>query len=100
MLLRDRVKSCCSRLLPDPLVKATSGASSNISPSRPDTLTPVWNATRHTNLTATALEASLRIDDAFGGSDGFADQALRRSTMCECCGTPTRAADTHAGSGA
>ena len=48
--------------LPDPLVKATSGASSNTSPSRPDTLAPVWNATLLTNMTAAAFKASLRVD--------------------------------------
>jgi hypothetical protein len=48
--------------LPDPLVKATSGAVSGTSPNRPDTLAPVWNATLLTALTANALKGSLRVD--------------------------------------
>jgi hypothetical protein len=48
--------------LPDALVVATSGAATGTSPNRPDTLTPIWNATLLSNLTATALKASLRVD--------------------------------------
>ena len=48
--------------LPDPLVKATSGAATGTSPNNPNTLTPVWNATLLTNLTSAALKASLRVD--------------------------------------
>lgn len=48
--------------LPDPLVKATSGAVMSTSAFRPDTLSPVWNETLLSNYTATALKASLRID--------------------------------------
>jgi hypothetical protein len=48
--------------LPDPFVTATSGAVTGTSPSRPDTLSPVWNATLLTSLTANALKTSLRID--------------------------------------
>jgi hypothetical protein len=64
--------------LPDPLVKATSGAATGTSPNKPDTLTPVWNATLLTSLTSTALKASLHVDvsdadvafdDVVGGCD-------------------------------
>lgn len=48
--------------LPDPLVKATSGAVTATSPSRPDTLSPVWNVKLLSGLTAAALKASLRVD--------------------------------------
>ncbi len=48
--------------LPDPVVKVTSGAVSFTSASRPDTLSPVWSIATVTNLTVTALKASLRID--------------------------------------
>lgn len=48
--------------LPDPFVKATSGAASGTSPPRPDTLKPLWNATLLSGLSAAALKASLRVD--------------------------------------
>ncbi|MBS2013726.1 MAG: hypothetical protein JST00_12615 [Deltaproteobacteria bacterium] len=48
--------------LPDPLVKATSGSLSGTSPSRTDTLAPVWNATLLSGVTAAALKSSLRVD--------------------------------------
>ncbi|HSO40844.1 MAG TPA: C2 domain-containing protein [Labilithrix sp.] len=48
--------------LPDAYVKATSGAATGSSPNRPDTLTPLWNATLLSGLTAAALKSSLRVD--------------------------------------
>jgi hypothetical protein len=64
--------------LPDPFVKATSGAAAGTSPKQSDTLTPVWNATLLTSLTSNALKASLHVDvsdadvafdDVVGGCD-------------------------------
>jgi hypothetical protein len=50
--------------LPDPVVTATSGATTASSPNRPDTLAPVWNAQLITGKTAKELQSSLRVDVA------------------------------------
>ena len=55
------------RILPDPLVKATSGAAVNTSASRPDTLTPLWNVPLLRDLTASA-EGLTAIDVRTGTS--------------------------------
>jgi len=62
--------------LPDPLLKATSGAAAGTTTYRADTLTPVWNTIVLSGLTASALKADLVIelsdsdtafDDLMGG---------------------------------
>lgn len=62
--------------LPDPLLKATSGAAAGETTYAPDTLSPQWNKVVLSGLSASALQANLKIelfdsdtafDDVIGG---------------------------------